>query len=223
MDHATKMFYIDHMVIQIHIDIVAVRLKRFHLAVSQNMLQGIPSPGTVLVAIDYHSGQSVDQAPDVFFLAASLTPYPAPGLITVYNGVLLQTTIFKITNQTAEMSGAFLQPVGQAHTAQMHRFTRQSVHFTIKRGIKNIFVESKISKERTRSVRSRNNVNDFRLTHEREIAFVNFPVQSFIADNLVIMLHKTAYLLIGIFTETFDDDGTCGQMADITVMTNRTA
>jgi len=70
-------------------------------------------------------------------------------------------------------------------------------------------------------VRSRNNVNDLRLPHEREIAFVDFPVRRLIADNLVIMLHKPAYLLIGIFTETFDDDGTCGQPADITVITNR--
>ena len=119
------------------------------------------------------------------------------------------------------MGGAFLQPIGQAHTAQMHWLTRQPVHFTIKRRIKNIFVESQISQERTRSVSARNNVNDFRLPDEREIAFVDFPVRRLIADNLIIMLHKPAYLLVGIFTETFDEDGTCGQLAEITVMTNR--
>ena len=67
MGHATKIFYIDHMIIQIHIDIVAIQLKSFHLTVSQNILQSIPSPGTVLVAIDYHSGQFVDQAPYYIF------------------------------------------------------------------------------------------------------------------------------------------------------------
>lgn len=107
MGHATKMFYIDHMIIQIHIYIVAVRLKGFHLTVTQDMLQSIPSSGTG-------------------------------------------------------------------------------------------------------GVRSRNNVNDFRMAAEREIAFVDFPVRRLIADNLVIMLHQPAYLLVGIFTETFDDDGTCG-------------
>ena len=56
---------------------------------------------------------------------------------------------------------------------------------------------------------------------EREIAFVNFTVSRLIADNLVIMLHQTAYLLVGIFSETFDDDGTCGKPADVTVVTNR--
>lgn len=50
---------------------------------------------------------------------------------------------------------------------------------------------------------------------------MDFPVRSLIADNLVIMLNKLAYLFIGIFTETFDGFRTCGQLADITIMTNR--
>ena len=82
------------------------------------MLQGIPSSGTVLVAIDHHFGESVDQTPYVFLLIASFTPYTEPGLITVDNGVLLQTSVLKISNQTTEMNGAFLQPIGQTHTAQ---------------------------------------------------------------------------------------------------------
>ena len=70
-------------------------------------------------------------------------------------------------------------------------------------------------------MRSRDNVNDIRLTDERKIASVDFPVRRLIAENLVIMLNKPAYLLIGIFTETFHNDSTCGQPADITVVTNR--
>lgn len=70
-------------------------------------------------------------------------------------------------------------------------------------------------------MRSRNNVNDLRMATEREIAFVDFPVQRLIADNLVIMLHEPAYPLVCIFSETFDNDGTCGQPTDITVVTNR--
>ena len=70
-------------------------------------------------------------------------------------------------------------------------------------------------------MRSQNNVNDCRMPTEREIAFMDFPLQCLIADNLVIMFDKPAYLLIGIFTETFDDFYTCGQLADITIMTNR--
>ena len=123
MDHATKMFYIYHMIIQIHIYIVAVRLKGFHLTVTQDMLQSILSPGTILVAIDYHFGESVDQTPYVFLLIASFTLYPAPSLITVDNGVLLQTSILKISNQPTEMNGVFLQPIGQTHAAHTHRFT----------------------------------------------------------------------------------------------------
>ena len=109
------------MIIQIHIHVIAVRLKGFHLTVTQDMLQGIPSPGTVLVAIDHHFGESVDQTPYVFLLIASFTPYTAPGLITVDNGVLLQTSVLKITNQPTEMNGAFLQPIGQTHAAHTHR------------------------------------------------------------------------------------------------------
>lgn len=53
------------MIIQIHIDIVAVRLKGFHLAFTQDMLQGIPSLGTVLVTIDNMGLQKVQESPPV--------------------------------------------------------------------------------------------------------------------------------------------------------------
>ena len=49
---------------------------------------------------------------------------------------------------------------------------------------------------------------------------MDFTLRCLIADNLVIMFDKPAYLLIGIFTETFDDFCTGGQLPDITLMTN---
>ena len=87
------------------------------------MLQGITSPGTVFVAIDYYFGKFIDQTPDVFLLIASFTLYPTPGFITVHYRILFQTRILKISNQTAETGSTFLQPIGQAHTAQTHRLT----------------------------------------------------------------------------------------------------
>lgn len=81
MGHATKMFYIYHMIIQIHIYIVAVRLKGFHLTVTQDMLQGILSSGIVLKAIGYHFGEFVDQTPYIFLLITSFADFPVRCLI----------------------------------------------------------------------------------------------------------------------------------------------
>ena len=124
MSQTTEMFRVYQFFVDVHINVVTVRLQRLYLPVLEDSLENLTSSGTVLITVDYYFLFLVYQAPDIFLQEMSVHLYLAPGLVTVDNGVLDHGTVFQFLYQGACKSGSFGEPVDQRHPAQRHLMIR---------------------------------------------------------------------------------------------------
>lgn len=124
------------------------------------MFQGVTAARAVLIAANHHLEELVHQIPDILLLIAALHFCTAPRLITVQNGVFLQTTLLQLPDKFLEVVRTFRK----WHTAQRYFLTEEAVHLTIKEMSNNTFVESKISQQTTGSVRAGNHIHNIRET-----------------------------------------------------------
>ena len=92
MSQAAEMFCVNQFLIDIHINIVTVRLKSLYLTVFHNSPQDLTTSGTVLITVDYYFLFLVYQTPDI--LLHKMSVYLASYLVTVDNGVLHHSTVF---------------------------------------------------------------------------------------------------------------------------------
>ena len=94
--HAADVVDVQHLVVKVHVHVVAVRLEGAEFTAFKYSLECLAPARAVLVAVNRHPRQPVDKAPYIPLAELARHFHAAPRLAAVHDGVFLQAVVFQV-------------------------------------------------------------------------------------------------------------------------------